>query len=53
MKTQFDARREYAKDRDQQDENKYFVIGMTGMIIAFFLVLVLFLWIYGGINPFR
>jgi len=29
MKTQFDVRREYAKDRDQQDENKYFVIGMT------------------------
>ena len=53
MKTHFDVRQEYAKDRNQQDENRYFVVGMAGMIIAFFLVLALFLWIYSGINPFH
>jgi hypothetical protein len=51
MQHQFDVRNEYAKDRNQQDENRYFVIGMVGMVIAFFLVLALFLWIYTGINP--
>jgi hypothetical protein len=46
MQKEFDVSDEYAKERDQQDENKYFLMGMAMMIVAAGLDWELFQWIY-------
>lgn len=53
MKKEFDISEEYAKERSQADENKYFLIGLTIMIIAAALDWELFQWIYRLVDPSR
>jgi len=50
MQKEFDLSDEYAKERDQQNANKYFLIGMGMMIIAAGLDWELFQWIYAIIR---
>ena len=51
MKKEFNVSEEYAKERDQQDANKIFLIGMAVMIVAAVLDWELFQWIYVYIRP--
>jgi|GEM_PF-4147331 len=50
MKKEFNVSDEYAKERSQEGANKYFLLGMGGMIIAAALDWELFQWIYTVIN---
>ncbi len=51
MKKEFNVSDEYAKERDQKDENRVFLIGMAAMVVAAVLDWELFQWIYTGIHP--
>lgn len=51
MEKKFDVSEEYARQRDEGNKNKYFLLGMAGMIIAAALDWELFLWIHRVIHP--